>query len=217
MTLPDPFGLILLLFGLSLAPFVAIMVTSFLKLVVVLQLLKNALGLPQIPPNSVTNGLALILSFYIMMPVIQQTGNILEAEKVEQGGWKGEQARALFTKAQGPIQAFLRRHSREKERDFFVTTARKIWGSGPSAALRSDDLSILVPAFTVSELTAAFQIGFLLYLPFLIIDLVVSNVLLAMGMMMVAPVTVALPFKLLLFVLADGWTRLIHGLVLTYQ
>lgn len=217
MTFADPLGLILLLLALSLAPFVAIMVSSFLKLVVVLQLLKNALGLQQTPPNSVTNGLALILSFYIMMPVIQQTGSILEAEKVEKGGWSAEQARALFTKAQAPIQSFLRRHTREKERDFFVTAARKIWGPASAAALRSDDLSILVPAFTVSELTAAFQIGFLLYLPFLIIDLVVSNVLLAMGMMMVAPVTISLPFKLLLFVLADGWTRLIHGLVLTYQ
>jgi type III secretion protein R len=110
----------------------------------------------------------------------------------------------------------MERNSRIEQRDFFVRTARRMWGPEMSADVKPNDFLVLMPAFLVSELTAAFQIGFLLYLPFVVIDLIVSNILLAMGMMMVSPVTISLPLKLFLFVAVDGWTRLIHGLVLTY-
>ena len=122
----------------------------------------------------------------------------------------------MLSKAQEPILGFLQRHTNEREKRFFLDTTRKLWSKEAAATVDKDSFLILVPAFTVTELTSAFQIGFLLYLPFIAIDLIVSNILLAMGMMMVSPMTISLPFKLLLFVLVDGWTRLIHGIVLTY-
>jgi type III secretion protein R len=125
-------------------------------------------------------------------------------------------ALGLIKQAAEPFRGFLMKHSGKKERVFFVQAAQKLWPPERAADLQEDDLLVLVPAFTVGELTSAFQIGFLLYLPFVAIDLIISNILLAMGMMMVSPTTISLPFKLLLFVLVDGWGRLIHGLVLTY-
>ncbi|CPM22011.1 type III secretion protein [Bordetella pertussis] len=117
----------------------------------------------------------------------------------------------------GPLRAFMLRNSQPAQRDFFLRTARHLWGEEASRDLSEDNLLVLTPAFLVSELTAAFQLGFLLYLPFIIIDLIVSNILLAMGMMMVSPVTISMPLKLFLFVMVDGWTRLIQGLVLSYR
>jgi type III secretion protein R len=202
---------------LALAPFVAVMVTSFTKMVVTLSLLRNALGLQQVPPNIVLNGLALILTLYVMYPVGQQMAaanqNVTPAAAVS------SDTQALFTyadKAKEPLRAFLMKHSTPRERAFFLKTAQRINGPDKARALSQRDFIVVVPAFTVSELAAAFQIGFLIFLPFLIIDLVVSNILLAMGMMMLSPTTVSLPFKLLLFVLIDGWVKLAHGLVLSY-
>ena len=114
------------------------------------------------------------------------------------------------------MRGFMLKNSRAEQRDFFVRTARQLWGPEQAAALRETDLIVLVPAFLLSELTVAFQVGFLLYLPFVIIDLIVSNILMAMGMMMVSPVTISMPLKLFLFVMVDGWSRLIQGLVLSY-
>jgi type III secretion protein R len=202
---------------LALAPFVAVMVTSFTKMVVTLSLLRNALGLQQVPPNIVLNGLALILTLYVMYPVGQQMAaanqNVTPAAAVS------SDTQALFTyadKAKEPLRAFLMKHSTPRERAFFLKTAQRINGPDKGRAMTQRDFIVVVPAFTVSELAAAFQIGFLIFLPFLIIDLVVSNILLAMGMMMLSPTTVSLPFKLLLFVLIDGWVKLAHGLVLSY-
>jgi len=212
-SMPDPLYLIGILVFLSLAPFVAIMVTSFVKLVVVLSLIRNALGIQQIPPNMVINGLALILSIYIMNPVAQETFEILQANPIDTKNVASIENAA--TKGQEPLRAFLLKHSSERERQFFYNAAKKMWPPNRSANLTTTDLMILIPAFTVGELTSAFQIGFLVYLPFIAIDIIVSNILLAMGMMMVSPMTISLPFKLLLFVTVDGWTRLIHGLVMT--
>ncbi len=210
----SPLYLIALLIILGLAPFVAIMVTSYVKIVVVLSLIRNAMGIQQIPPNMVTNGLAIILSFYIMYPVAQDTFDILQARQIDTESI--ESIRDAATAASEPLRQFLLKHANERERAFFHRSAKEVWPPERSSGLSDDDLMVLIPAFTVSELTAAFQIGFLVYLPFIVIDLIVSNILLAMGMMMVSPVTISLPFKLLLFVVANGWTRLIHGLVLTY-
>lgn len=219
-TVADPLSLILLLVALSLAPFLAIMVTSFIKIVVVLNLIRNALGVQQIPPNMVINGLAIILSIYIMAPVAQDTYTILEQQglaKMNLSQMNVDTMRTMAGEAKKPLQEFLTKHSHDRERAFFVSTTKKLWKPEMAEQVTPQDFMIVVPAFTVSELTSAFQIGFLLYLPFIAIDLIVSNILLAMGMMMVSPVTISLPFKLLLFVLVDGWTRVIHGLVLTYQ
>jgi type III secretion protein R len=214
MPLDGSFNLIVILVLLSLAPFVAMMVTSYVKIVIVLSLIRNALGIQQIPPNIVMNGLAMILSFYIMYPVAQDT-----FDRVKGIDFKQADVASLLKAADNakePLRLFLKKHSSPRERVFFLKTAQKMWPPERAAGLKDDDLMVLVPAFTVSELTAAFQIGFLIFLPFIVVDIVVSNVLLALGMMMVSPMTISLPLKLLLFVVADGWTRLIHGLVLSY-
>lgn len=198
---------------LALAPFVAVMVTSFVKIVVVLSLLRNALGLQQVPPNIVLNGLALILSIYVMYPVAQQ---MQERVTISAAPSDTGQMFEAFDQAKEPLRTFLIRHSDPRERAFFARTAARVGGPGERQALSPNDFVVVIPAFVVKELSAAFQIGFLIFLPFLIVDLVISNILLAMGMMMLSPTTISLPFKLLLFVLIDGWVKLAHGLVLSY-
>ena len=213
--LPSPFTLILILGGLSIMPFVIVMATSFAKLVIIFSLIRNALGIQQIPPNTALNGLALILTIYIMMPVAIASYEIVEREDLRFDD-KESVVQAL-KEASEPYRDFLRKHSDPREREFFMETAYDLWGHDHIEEMTEDNLLILMPSFTVSELTTAFEIGFLIYLPFIVIDLIISNILLAMGMMMVSPMTISLPFKLLLFVFLDGWTYLIHGLVLSYQ
>jgi len=199
---------------LALAPFVAVMVTSFTKIVVVLSLLRNALGLQQVPPNVVLNGMAIVLTVYVMFPVGQQMGE--KVGTIEGLGSSTKTLLAAVDSAKEPLREFLLRHSNPRERTFFLRTAQKSLAPEKAAQLSERDFIVVLPAFTVSELSAAFQIGFLIFLPFLIVDLVVSNILMAMGMQMLTPTTVSLPFKLLLFVLVDGWVKLSHGLVLSY-
>ena len=210
----DPFTLILMLVIVALVPFLAIVATSFIKLSVVLLLVRNALGVQQIPPNMALNALAIILSGYIMLPVFLQTFEI-----IEQGNYSittVEEMKTTFVAAKGPIEEFLGKHADSKEIAFFLEASRQLWPADIAAGMTKDSIAILLPAYTVSQLREAFEIGFLLYLPFLAIDLVVSNILLAMGMMMVSPLTISLPFKLFLFVAVDGWSRLILGLIKTY-
>ncbi len=200
---------------LGIAPYAAVMVTSFTKIVVVLSLLRNALGLQQVPPNVVMNGLALVLSVYVMFPVGQQMAE--RASGLSNIGSSTTGMIAAVDAAKEPLRDFLVKHAQPRERAFFLKTAQKSLPADKAAALTDRDFIVIVPAFTVSELSTAFQIGFLIFLPFLVIDLIVSNILMAMGMMMLSPTTVSLPFKLLLFVLIDGWVKLTHGLVLTYN
>jgi type III secretion protein R len=210
-----PSSALLTVVVLALAPFVAVMVTSFTKIVVVLSLLRNALGLQQVPPNVVLNGLALVLSIFVMAPVgSDMTARIQAVPEATSGSTQGLLKAAESAKE--PLREFLIKHSRPLERAFFLKTAQKALKPEAAAALTERDFLVVVPAFTVSELAVAFEIGFLIFLPFLVIDLVISNVLMAMGMMMLSPTTVSMPFKLLLFVLIDGWVKLTHGLVLTY-
>lgn len=199
---------------LALAPFVGVMVTSFTKIIVVLSLLRNALGLQQVPPNVVLNGIALVLTIYVMYPVGLQMGE--RVGQVERIGGSTEALLKATDSAKEPLREFLLRHSSPDERRFFLATLRRGLTPVQAEALTERDLVIAVPAFVVSELAVAFQIGFLIFLPFLVIDLVISNILMALGMMMLSPTTVSLPFKLLLFVLVDGWVKLSHGLVLSY-
>jgi type III secretion protein R len=214
-----PASALITVIALAIAPFFAVMVTSFTKLVVVLSLLRNALGLPQTPPNVVINGLALILTIYVMMPVgldvaqrWQASGQTLDTTTRDT-----QRMVAAIDTVKEPLREFLVKHAAPRERAFFLKTARRMAGEERATMIGDTDFVVVIPAFVVSELSTAFQIGFLIFLPFLVIDLVVANVLLAMGMMMMSPVTVALPFKLLLFVLIDGWVKLVHGLVLSYH
>ncbi|MEK0416853.1 MAG: hypothetical protein RI949_859 [Pseudomonadota bacterium] len=211
----DPIALALALALMALVPTIAVVSTTFLKISVVMSLVRNALGVQQIPPNLALYGLALIMTVYIMAPVGQ---NIYE--KVREEPASARSVDSMFkavARGAEPMRDFMYKHSDPRQRDFFVRTARELWGKDLSAGLKDKDFIVLVPSFMVTELTEAFEIGFLLFLPFVVIDLVVSNVLLAMGMMMVSPVMISLPLKLFLFVMADGWTRLIQGLVLTYR
>lgn len=209
----SPSSALLTVLFLALAPFVAVMVTSFTKIIVVLSLLRNALGLQQVPPNIVLNGLAIVLTVYVMYPVGQQMSEAL-ANQPELTQSTDALIAAVDT-AKEPLREFLVTHSNEREREFFLETINRMSSDRP-AAVNANDFIVIVPAFTVSELTTAFQIGFLIFLPFIIIDLVIANILMAMGMMMLSPTVVSLPFKLLLFVLIEGWVKLAHGLVLSY-
>ena len=213
--LPDPPVLIALLGTLGVMPFLIVMGTCFVKLVVVFALVRNALGIQSIPPNIAMHGLALILTVYIMMPVILESYENLADRNVSYDNL--EEIGASLGGALAPYRAFLEKHAGEKHVDFFIETAGSLWGEERQHELNRDNLFILIPAFVVSELTSAFAIGFLIYLPFIVIDLIISNILLAMGMMMMSPMTISLPLKLLLFVFLDGWEQLIQGLILSYQ
>ncbi|HQU09347.1 MAG TPA: type III secretion system export apparatus subunit SctR [Opitutales bacterium] len=214
-SLTDPYTMIVVLVFLSLAPFFAMMVTSYLKLVVVFNLIRNALGIQQIPPTTVLNGLAMVVSFYIMAPVAQDTYDIIHQSSFAGKDWIG--IKDVIYESKGPLQNFLYKHSAQSDRKFFVQSAKLLWPEHRHTDVKETDLIVLIPAFTVSELGSAFQIGFLVYLPFVMIDIIVSNILLALGMMMISPTVISLPFKLLLFVLVSGWSRLIQGIVLTYK
>jgi flagellar biosynthesis protein FliP len=200
--------LVALITILSLAPSILVMVTSFTRIVVVLSLLRTALGTATSPPNAVLTGLALFLTAFIMAPTFEQSyrngvqpliaGQIREAE--------------AFERASQPFKEFMLKHVRTKDLELFLDLSKR---PRPATAIETP-LPVIIPAFMISELRRAFEIGFLLFIPFLIIDLVVSSILISMGMMMVPPVTVSLPFKLIFFVLVDGWTLVVGSLVQSY-
>ena len=210
----SPSSALITVIVLALAPFVAVMVTSFTKIIVVLSLLRNALGVQQVPPNVVLNGLALIFSIYVMYP----TGLAMmgELEGREDLTANTDNLLEAANDAKEPLRDFLIANASERERAFFLDTIRRMTRDDSQEAVGPRDFIVIIPAFTISELTAAFQIGFLIFLPFIVIDLVIANILMAMGMMMLSPTVISLPFKLLLFVLIEGWAKLGHGLVLSY-
>jgi len=211
----SPSSALITVIVVALAPFIGVMVTSFTKIIVVLSLLRNALGLQQVPPNVVLNGMALILTVYVMLPVGLEMA--AQARSVEGAALKNtENIAAVVDKTKEPLRDFLIKHSSAEQRAFFLQTAQKNLPPERAHQLTEQDFVVVIPAFTVSELSAAFQIGFLIFLPFLVIDLIIANILMAMGMMMLSPTIISLPFKLLLFVLVDGWVKLSHGLVLSY-
>ncbi|VTU27184.1 Flagellar biosynthetic protein FliP precursor [Variovorax sp. PBS-H4] len=211
----DPIVLAFTLGLVALVPLIVVTTTSFLKISIVLSLVRNALGVQQAPPNIALYSLALMLTVFIMTPVGYDMAEAFESQPTPTANLP-----ALLAAAKAgaePMRKFLFANSKLEQRDFFLNQAKRMWPPKVADAARQDDLVILVPAFVVSELTAAFEIGFLLFLPFIVIDLVISNILMAMGMMMVSPVTISLPLKLFLFVMVDGWSRLLHGLVMTYR
>jgi type III secretion protein R len=211
----DPLNLIFALAIAAIFPFLAVVATSFVKLSVVFSLVRNALGVQQVPPTIALNALAMILSGYIMAPVAMSTYELLAPAKYNYATAEG--LKQAYDTGKGPLTHFLDSHAGERERTFFFESARTLWPKSLSDGLTRDSIVVVLPAFTVSQMREAFEIGFLLYLPFIAIDLIVSNILLALGMMMVSPLTISLPFKLFLFVMVDGWSRLILGLVKTYS
>jgi len=201
--------ILLLITLISLAPSLVIMLTSFTRIIVVLGFTRSAIGIPQTPPNQVLTGLALFLTFFVMSPTLLQINNDalqpLLANKITQ-----QQA---LTQAQEPIRAFMFKQVRQSDLALMVYASH-----APQPRTQADiPTMVLIPAFILSELHTAFQIGFMIFLPFLVIDIVVSSALMAMGMMMLPPTTISLPFKLLLFVMVDGWHLVVQSLLLGFH
>ena len=253
-TLPNPVVMVIVLGALSLAPFILIMLTSFVKISVVLSILRNALGTQSVPPNQIITGLAFVLSIFIMTPVTREmyreAGNVQDTRDV----FSEASVKTLFDavgRGREPLRHFLARHAHPEDRVLFIQLAQRLEdaetaeeartallshsgtpGQIPAAAapektrpatppvirtvLGKDDFQVLIPAFVTSQLKEAFEVGFLVFIPFVIIDMVIANILLAMGMQMLSPSVISLPFKLLLFVLVDGWFLIVRGLVLSY-
>ncbi len=217
----NPVVLIVVMGILALAPFALIMLTSFVKISVVLSILRNALGTQQVPPNQVITGLSLILTIFIMTPVVEkmyaQAGDVGNTDAI----FSEMSVREIFEaskRGREPLREFLARHAHKQDLELFFDWSRKIAqrnGNDPMQ-IQPNEFRILIPSFVTSQLAEAFIIGFLLFIPFLVIDLVVSNILQAMGMFMLSPTIISLPFKLLLFVLIDGWILLVKALVLGY-
>lgn len=199
----------LLITILSLAPAILIMLTSFTRIAIVLSVLRQAIGTHQMPPNQIIIGLALFLTFFIMMPVWQDINQNALQPYLKQ---EISQEEAL-KRATGPIRGFMVKQTREKDLALLVEIAQI------DRPKNMDDVptTVLIPSFIISELKTAFQMGFMLYVPFLIIDMVVASVLLSMGMMMLPPIMISLPFKLMLFVLADGWYLIVGSLMKSFS
>lgn len=202
-------NLLVVLTILVLAPSMVFVMTSFLRLIVVFSFLRQALGTQQMPPNQVLVSLAMILTFFIMEPVAKDSYNIaIKPYLAQQIGYE-----EAFEKGSEPFKAFMIRNTREKDLALFF----RIRNLENPKNIQDVPLTVAIPAFMISELKTAFQIGFLIYLPFLVIDMVVSSVLMSMGMMMLPPVMISLPFKLLIFVLVDGWNLLVGNLVESFH
>ncbi|MNR86822.1 Flagellar biosynthetic protein FliP precursor [compost metagenome] len=198
-----------LLTVLTLAPAILMLMTSFTRIVIVLAFLRQAMGTQSMPPNQVVVGLALFLTFFVMAPVIGDI-NQTALQPYAQGAISQQVA---LDRAQQPLRKFMFKQTRQKDLALFVSMAKM------ERPRRPDDIPthVLIPAFVISELKTAFQIGFVIYLPFLVIDMVVASILMSMGMMMLPPVMISLPFKLILFVLVDGWHLLSRALVSSFQ
>lgn len=208
----DTLEILVLLTIVSLLPSILLMMTSFTRIIIVLSLLKNALGLQQTPPNQVLVGIALFLTLFIMSPVIQD----INTEAYEP--YKNEQIsqQEFFKKAGDPLKEFMLKQTGKNELQMFVDMSgdKEV---KDNTNIKELPMTVIIPSFVTSELKRAFIIGFLLYIPFLIIDMIVSSVLMSMGMMMLPPVMISMPFKLLLFVVVDGWSLLFKTLVTTFN
>lgn len=218
----QPLVTLLALGALTLLPFLFMVATSFVKLSVVFSILRNALGTGQVPSGVIITALSAILTLYVMAPVGQEIAAVTApaVERIDRDDpLRGDSADALFEAidlGKEPLREFLKRNAGDHERRLFYELALQSRDPDQRGDVTPDDLLVVLPAFLITELAEAFQIGFLVFIPFLVIDMVVSNVLLALGMHMLSPTTVSLPFKLLLFVLVDGWYLLVRALVLGY-
>ncbi len=201
--------IILLMTVLSLAPALLIMTTCFTRIIIVFHFLKQAMGTQQMPPGQILVGLAMFITFFVMAPVWNQVN-----EKALQPYMKDQiSQQEAYNRAVEPLRQFMFKQTREKDLALFVNMANM-----QKPASRDDiPTYVLIPAFAISELRIGFQIGFIIFIPFLMIDMIVASILMSMGMMMLPPVLVSLPFKILLFILVDGWYLIIHSLLMSFQ
>ncbi|UHA73925.1 flagellar type III secretion system pore protein FliP [Paenibacillus sp. 481] len=202
-------GILLLITVLSLAPAILILMTSFTRIVIVLGFVRTSLGTQQMPPNQILIGLALFMTLFVMSPTLGEVNKV-----ALQPYLKGElsQTQAL-DKASEPMKKFMFSHTREKDLLLFM----KYTKTDKPKSYKDIPLTVLVPAFAISELKTAFQMGFMIFIPFLVIDMVIASTLMAMGMMMLPPVMISLPFKILLFVLVDGWYLIVKSLLMSFN
>lgn len=209
------FNFLVLMAVMGIMPILVTVVTSYCKIVIVLSLIRNALGVQQTPPGMVLAALSMILSVFIMAPVGKQIVDDLDGVQLQNKGII-ELVEDINTYSK-PLKDFMIVNTDVRITKTFVNAAKKIWPEEMRNSIEQDNYLFVIPSFVISELTKAFQIGFLLYLPFIAIDLIISNILLAMGMMMVSPMSISLPFKLMLFVSLDGWLKLTQGLMYSYS
>ena len=223
MEAPSLLPQLTVLAGLGVLPFAIMLLTSYTKIVIVLSLLRNALGVQQAPPNQVLNGIALLMTTYVMFPTGIQMYEAATAHSTEPAPitlFSNTSAGYLIDmtqKAKEPLREFLIRNCSPKHISSFYQLAQRSFPEGTREKIEPKDFIVVMPAFITSQLKGAFEIGVLIYLPFFVIDLVTSNILLAMGMMMLSPLTISLPIKLLLIVMIDGWTLIVQGLVMTFR
>lgn len=204
--------LIVLLFFLGLLPLVVTMTTSFTKICIVLTLLRSALGVQQAPGNMTISALALAATLVVMAPTLEKVGDDPAiSERIERGEMPG--VTDLYRGVKGPLGDFMMQHSRPAERAFMLASVKRIH---PQAEPSESDFAVLIPAFMISEISSGFEAGFLLYMGFIAIDLIVANVLMAMGMVMLSPTTVSTPLKLFVLVSVSGISKLMHGLIASY-
>lgn len=208
---------------MALLPFVIIMVTSFVKISVVMSIVRSALGTQQMPPTQVITGIAIIMTVYIMTPVgleiYKEAQSLIEERQPGKSLLSAETVDLIFEaagQARVPMRRFLSKHSHLKDRAMFYKMSKRLRRPEDRQDVGPEDFMVLVPAFVISELAEAFQIGFIIFVPFLVIDMVVANILMALGMQMLSPTTISLPFKLLLFVVIDGWYLITRGLIIGY-
>lgn len=202
-------NIILLLTILSIAPAILVLMTSFTRIIIVLGFVRTSLGTQQMPPNQVLIGLALFLTFFIMAPTLGDLN-----QNTLQPYLKGEMTQtAALDKASVTMKKFMFQYTRQKDLKLFLDYTK----APPPSGVEDTPLTALVPAYAISELKTAFQMGFMIFIPFLVIDMVISSTLMAMGMMMLPPVMISLPFKILLFILVDGWYLVVRSLLLSYN
>ncbi|GKW14939.1 EscR/YscR/HrcR family type III secretion system export apparatus protein [Pectobacterium actinidiae] len=210
----DPLMFALFLGALSLIPLMMIVCTCFLKIAIVLLITRNAIGVQQVPPNMALYGIALAATLFVMAPVFQDITTRVQEKPLDMTDITSLQASVTY--GLEPLQTFMSRNVDPDILTHLHENSLQMWPASLSEKVNTQNLLLVIPAFVLSELQAGFKIGFLIYIPFIVIDLIVSNVLLALGMQMVAPMTLSLPLKLLLFVLVNGWTRLLDGLFYSY-
>lgn len=200
--------LIILMASLSLIPFIVVSMTSFLRYIIVLSILKTALGTQQVPPAIVLVGMALVLTFYTMAPVFGEIYEVINP-MLE----RGDSVVTLMAEGSEPLKNFMMRQTRQDDIAFFLQLSREEAPNSP------EELTLweVAPAYMISELRTAFEIGFIIFIPFIVLDLVVANILLALGMFMLSPTIISLPFKILVFVAVDGWSLIINGLVQSFN
>ena len=210
----DPVVLAIFLGALSLMPMLLVVCTAFLKIVIVLMITRNAIGVQQVPPGMAINGIALAATLFIMAPVGYEMAEIVKVSPLDLTSVGALQQTGM--EAIKPLRTFMLRNSDPDILTHLLENAMRMWPAQMAQEVQREDQILLAPAFVLSQLQAGFEIGFLIYIPFIVIDLIVSNLLLALGMQMVSPMTISLPLKLLLFVMVSGWSRLLDSLFFSY-